>query len=251
MPSASQGCDEIRVVLSAERPSSCANWLRLDPSQTAAMFIVRQTFGVRNAEEPAQLTITCVDGDGRPAHLTPAALDVALGSCGLFVGGAAAMFAAWAREFERHTNELPLFDQRRSDAAGGDPNIRYYHSYWRLRPSQVLVITFTPPPCRCWNFQLNNHWMESLDYRYYDVHTNSDLAWTQPDGSCTIVVSIDDPPDDHTRHSSGRNWLVTAGHTCGTMCFRYVAPRLPPDQPLPHPRVEVRAASENSGIYCS
>ena len=50
--------------------------------------------------------------------------------------------------------------------AGGDPNIRYYHSYWRLPAGMALRIRVRPPPCRCWNFQLNNHWMESLDYRY-------------------------------------------------------------------------------------
>ena len=49
--------------------------------------------------------------------------------------------------------------------AGGDPNIRYYHSYWKLSAGEVLRIRVRPPPCRCWNCQLNNHWMESLDYR--------------------------------------------------------------------------------------
>jgi len=40
--------------------------------------------------------------------------------------------------------------------AGGDPNIRYYHSYWRLPAGMALRIRVRPPPCRCWNFQLNS-----------------------------------------------------------------------------------------------
>ena len=40
--------------------------------------------------------------------------------------------------------------------AGGDPNIRYYHSYWRLPAGMALRIRVHPPPCRCWNFQLNS-----------------------------------------------------------------------------------------------
>ena len=27
----------------------------------------------------------------------------------------------------------PPFSQKRSDDVGGDPNIRYYHSYWQVR----------------------------------------------------------------------------------------------------------------------
>ena len=58
-----------------------------------------------------------------------------------------------------------------------------------------MRIRFTPPPCRCWNFQLNNHWMESLDYRYHSIHTNSSLATPDDDGSgsYTILVCHIDP----------------------------------------------------------
>ena len=46
----------------------------------------------------------------------------------VLAAGASAMFAKWAYEFQSHTNQLPLFDQQKSNKAGGDPNIRYYHS---------------------------------------------------------------------------------------------------------------------------
>jgi hypothetical protein len=49
---------------------------------------------------------------------------------------------------------------------GGDPNIFYYHSYWSLQEDEALLIEIEGvPECRFWNLQLNNYWIESLDYR--------------------------------------------------------------------------------------
>ena len=233
------------IVLSATRPADpSVNWLRLKPAPREAMFIVRQTFGDRAAEEPASLQIvmrrSAGSGAGQPGvppRLTAERLDAGLQSAGVLVAGASAMFARWAYDFQRHTNRLPLFDQERSNKAGGDPNIRYYHSYWRLQPGLAMVIRFVPPRCRCWNFQLNNHWMESLDYRHHAVHTNSTLARPNPshDGDYTIIVSHDDPNADGVFRG---NWIECTGHECGTMCFRWVAPEVD-DALLPQPKVEL------------
>lgn len=140
------------------------------------------------------------------------------------------MFSLWAKDFKKHVNELPLFDQEKSNKAGGDPNIRYYHSYWSLGPDEALVIEATPPACEAWNFQLNNHWMESLDYRYYNIHINGYLATYRPDGSVCVVVAHRQPqvPDV--------NWINTVGHNCGTMCWRWIKPQSDPT-PAPVPRV--------------
>ena len=145
------------------------------------------------------------------------------------------MFARWAAEFQGHTNQLPLFDQQRSDAVGGDPNIRYYHSYWRLAADEALLIEAQPPECATWNFQLNNHWMESLDYRHRRVHVNKFTARYGAAGAVRIVVAAAPPADA----AGDCNWIDTCGHRCGTMCFRWVQPRLPPGEPLPHPRPSV------------
>ena len=57
--------------------------------------------------------------------------------------------------------------------------------------------------------------MESLDYRYHTVHTNSSLARPNDDddSSYTIIVSHEDP--NSGGHFYG-NWIETTGHECGT-----------------------------------
>ena len=131
----------------------------------------------------------------------------------MFVGGASLLFARWAHGFKKHVNQLPQFDPETSNAAGGDESIIYYHSYWKLEPDEALVIEVHPPDCDAWNFQLNNYWMESLDYRYYNVCINKNEASYEADGSLRVIVSQEDP---------GRpNWIETAHHREGTMCWRW------------------------------
>ena len=107
----------------------------------------------------------------------------------------------------------------------------------RIAEGQALCIKVRPPPCRCWNFQLNNHWMESLDYRYHPVHTNNTLARADDAeaDAYTIIVAHADPNTDGIFRG---NWISTVGHACGTMCFRFVAPKVV-DAELPHPHVSL------------
>lgn len=216
--------DQIEIALGPTNITSAKNFLRTDPDipDGKGMFIIRQTFMVRSDEEAAKLDIELMDGN-EPSQLTCEHLDDALKSAGLLVAGAPIMFAKWASEFKSHTNMLPLFDQQRSNNVGGDPNIRYFHSHWALQPGEALVIEATPPECATWNFQLNNYWMESLDYRYHPIHVNKGTAKYKKDGSIRIVVAAERPAqlDQNTF-----NWIDTAGHDQGTMSFRWIKPEV-------------------------
>jgi hypothetical protein len=176
--------------------------------------IVRQTFLDREVEQPAELRIERIGGDGQPSPLTAERLDKGLTAAAGLVVGCSTLFSGWAQGFQKHTNELPKFDDSVSMGAGGDPNICYYHSYWQLGPEEALVIEVTPPDCRSWNFQLDNHWMESLDYRYHRITVNKHTAHYRDDGSVRLVVAHRDPGVE--------NWIETAGHQQGTMCFRWI-----------------------------
>jgi hypothetical protein len=206
------------IVCAANPPAR--NGLRLEPGSNA--IIVRQTFLDRAREIPARLSIARRDAGATPAPLTPARLVQGLARSAAFVEGTSRLFADWAQGYQRHSNALPLADQAACQRAGGDPNILYYHSHWRLGPDEALVIRLPRiPDCRFWNLQVNNYWMESLDYRYHHICRNAHSTTLAADGSATLVLAHRDP--------GVPNWLETAGHDSGTLCLRWVGAREPVD----------------------
>ena len=197
------------------------NWLPLEPD--ASLVIVRQTFKDRETEIPADLTIERIGGDGLPTPVTAQAIDQGLDTASTLVAGASFLFAKWARDWQKVPNTLPQFDPETSIKAGGDPNIIYYHGDWQLAADEALVIEATPPDCETWNFQLDNHWLESLDYRYFTIHVNKHTAQYRDDGSVQIIVAHQDP--------GLPNWINTVGHEQGAMSFRWIqAETHPPPQ---------------------
>lgn len=200
----------IEIWLSKTRPAQ-GNWLPLE--EESNLLIVRQTFLDKDIETPAELTISCINPGKEKQPFSPIELVNGLEQASMFVAGAPLLFARWARGFKKQANILPLFDPEINRKMGGVDSITYYHSYWNLRKDEALVIHVTPPECPYWNFQLNNYWMESLDYRYFKIHLNKSSAWYNPDGSVDIIVAHQDPGHP--------NWINTCQHQEGTMCFRW------------------------------
>lgn len=217
------------IHVSRERQSR--NWLPL--AADSSMLIVRQTFFDRQRELPAQVSIERLHGPTRPSPLSAAALDQGLMSAAAFVSGTARTFVEWARLFRANPNQLATLDQTPFLRAGGDPNIFYLHGYWQVADDEALVIHTPVPECELWNFQLDNFWMESLDYRYLPIWVNKHSARYNDDGTVTIVVAARDP--------GVANFIDTAGHTAGTMLLRWVGAR---EHPVPHCRVVKLATLE-------
>lgn len=197
------------IIMSKERTGK--NWLKIE--DTTSLLIVRQTFLDRNSEQPAELIIENLDGRKFPNPITPDKIDKGLATAALFVAGAPVLFAKWVNGFKKHANQLPIFDPAVSNAAGGDASIIYHHSYWKLQEGEALMIEFIPPDCDTWNFQLNNYWMESLDYRYFPISINKHTAVVGSDGKIKIIVAASNPGHP--------NWIDTCHHHEGTMCLRW------------------------------
>jgi hypothetical protein len=198
------------------------NWLPMQPG--TSQLIVRITFGDRANETPALLTIERVGASGVP-QIDPAQLEAALQRVVGFVRGTSNLFVDWMTgPYLAHVNQLPSDDQARCQRVGGDAQIHYCQSRWRLAEDEALWIRPTRiPECAFWNFQLSNFWMESLDYRYARIHTNKFVANYEPDGSVRIVVAARDPGPRF------KNWLSSCGHAEGGMLFRWVeAKEFPP-----------------------
>ncbi|MEM6582534.1 MAG: DUF1214 domain-containing protein [Pseudomonadota bacterium] len=199
------------IVSQQEKPG---NWLPMGPETNAIN--VRQTFQDRDKEARAEIRIERIGAEqDRPEPLTPERLDKALLGAVTFVRNTTGLFEGWAEGFLPTLNQVAPADQAFCQAIGGDPNIYYFHSAWALEDDEALLIEAKDiPDCQTWNFVLQNWWMESLDYRYHNIHFNKHTADYEDDGSVIIVVSHRQPPQ--------ANWVETAGHHRGTLCWRWI-----------------------------
>ena len=200
------------IIVSQERPARAVNWLPM--AADSSFIVVRQTYRDRANETPHQMKIETINGPAVPAPLDPDFLAQALVRSTGFVTGTARTFLAWAEQFRaEHHNSLTTVDQSMFIQAGGDPMIHYLHGFWQLADDEALVIETPVPSCKTWNFQLNNYWMESLDYRFARIHLNDHSAVLNADGSVTVVIAPRDP--------GFGNWLNSCGHSHGTMLWRW------------------------------
>lgn len=216
---------ELEIILSStEKPG---NWLQMKEGTNS--ITVRQTFQDRINETAAEMKIERIGAkEDRPEPFTPEKLERGLQGAVMFVKGSSTMFENWSESFLPTLNELPAADQAYCQSIGGDPNIFYFHSAWELADDEVYIIEAPEiPECQTWNFQLDNWWMESLDYRHHTIHVNKHTAHYESDGSVRVVVSHTDP--------GVPNWIETAGHNMGTMCWRWIGAEK-------HPLLNVRVA---------
>ena len=205
-------------VSSREQPG---NWL--PTSEDSRMIVVRQSFGIREQEEAARLSIECLNPERSHNTLRAADLEGQLQAALGFVEGIVDLNVNWMERYRTHLNALPEDDQAACQAAGGDPNIHYYQSYWQLEPDEALLVHLTDiPECATWNLQLSSYWMESLDFRFFPVCVNKFTAQYEPDGSVYIVISEQNPGPRYP------NWLDTCGYDQGGMLGRYVNSIDPP-----------------------
>jgi hypothetical protein len=194
------------------------NWLPLAAKST--LLLVRQVFLDRSRELHADVNIECVDGPATPKPLSAKRLDWGLKAAATFMTSKARIYADWAQSFQARPNTLQALDAELLRADGSDPNTSYLHGYWAVAADEALMIEARLPDCELWSFQLNNYWLESLDYRYFPVGVNKRTARYGPDGSVTFVIAASDP--------GAGNYLDTAGHRCGTMLLRVARPQQPP-----------------------
>ena len=213
LESSDMACDEdgnFEIFLSQEKEQ--LNWLPMESDSN--MLIVRQTFLDKTLEHPASVNIECLDAESSPLPLTNENLTKGLEQAVSFIKGTASTFINWANLFKENPNKFMSLDQSMFQRAGGDPNIFYLHGYWSLQEEQGLLIKTDIPECEYWNFQLNNFWMESLDYRYFDICVNNGNAKLETDGSLVILIASSNP--------GVKNWIDTSHHLSGTMLLRWV-----------------------------
>jgi hypothetical protein len=211
-------------IIASATPQPGKNWLRLEAD--ASVIIIRQSALDRLHEKPGIFRIERIGGPAAPAPLDPDGLEKGLAAAAQFVGGVASTFADWTRKFRAYPNSFAAIDQAMFQKGGGAKDIYYAHSYWQIAEDDAWVIDVLPPRCYYWNFQLNNWWMESLDYRFSQITVNKHSARLEADGSVRIIVAARDPGIG--------NWIDSCGHAQGTALLRWAGAS---DHPLPKCRV--------------
>jgi hypothetical protein len=200
------------IFISKERKGA-KNWLSL--SDDTSLVIIRQTFGSKLTETPATFNVERVSaGPQFPAQLTIDDIKAKLFNTVAWVHGTAKTFCVWSEDFKTQPNRIYEESQQRWYKAGGDVKIWYGHAYYDLQPDEAWVIRTKVPKHRFWNFQLDNWWMESLDYAHRKIWINGTQAKYEPDGSVVVVCAARDP--------GFGNWLDIAEHPRGTALWRWV-----------------------------
>jgi len=201
------------VILSATPQPG--NWLPLDPSSNS--FMIRQTFNDRAKEKEVEAKIRCISSVNRAPCSDMGGVIENFEKARNFFTRTGNTFVDLTKRLIKHVNELPEADPVYMASMGGDPNYAYFWSTFHVEPGKALLVHLPKVPgCEAWSLCLHNYWLESLDYHRAKVIINKHTAELNPDGSLTIIISIDDP--EHP------NWLNSCGHEWGAMMFRWTKP---------------------------
>lgn len=209
-------------VVTASPTSQPGNWLRTVPG--VDRLGIRQFFGDWEREDPMTVRIERVGAEGPPLPQTPEQIATGLANAAEEVMHTTAYWRDWQERYREQANNF--IASATAHYLGAAPGGTPLHCYWIVQPDEALIIEFTPPECYYWNFEHNNYWMASIDYRYHLSSINMKQAALEPDGSVRLVIAHEDP--------GVPNWLGTDGHCEGHTGLRWM---LTESEPVPETRL--------------
>jgi hypothetical protein len=92
------------------------------------------------------------------------------------------------------------------------PGIDYVGAMFKLHDDEAILIEGTDVPCRYWSAQILTKFLESGDYRYHRVAINDRQVDADEDGMFRIYASHTNP--------GVRNWMSTQGYARGQIVLR-------------------------------
>ncbi|MFM8304299.1 MAG: DUF1214 domain-containing protein [Actinomycetota bacterium] len=221
--------DEFELRVGGDDPGT-GGWIPLPDDATMVSF--REYYFDWRADEPAMMTIECldVDADDPGGRLDAATLAARLEDTAAGLGHSVAYWHGYLRDHRAagrdNTFAPPL------KFAKGLAVARYGECYWDLGDDEVLLVETDVPVARYWGFQCYDtttfDLIDPIDRR---ATLNHEQIAVDPDGRVRLVVAATDP--------GVANWLDSGGRRAGLLTFRWFWSE---GDPTPSTRVLPRSA---------
>lgn len=203
--------DEFELLLGGE-PTGEGHWVPLP--EGAVMVSFREYYYDWKAEDPAFLTIECLDDDvDRPAA-RPTGDEVAARLDDAIAGVEHSVRNWRAYLHEHRASSVDNVMAAPLAVTNGLAAARYAFCFWDLQPDEALVLETTVPDARYWSFQLYEMGTyELVDIVEHQSSLNHEQVEVDADGTVRVVLASRDP--------GVANWLDTAHRPVGQCTFRF------------------------------
>ena len=199
------------------------NWLQITPDCVG--LLIRVVYHQRALETAPVMRIERLD-QAAPRPVRPEEVSASLARAGQTVLGYAELVRSWWHNNLSHRPNQLQFSQATYLSNGGVPDRHHGFGTWEKTADDALVITFTPPECEYWIFQLCNIWQENLDnYEDGQGYLSKFGARYEEDGLVRIVIADRNP-------GIGGNWIDPFGHSHGGMSLRLIKTPTAPEVTL-------------------
>lgn len=233
------------VQVSADPPERRGNWLKIEPDCVG--LLIRVVYHDREREVAPRMRIERLD-QPVPKPLSAAHLATQLAKSGELVLGYAELVRSWWQDnLSKRPNSI-RFSRALYLSNGGVPDRHHGFGTWRKKHDEALILTFSPPSCDYWIFQLCNLWQENLDnYEEGQGYITKFRCRHATDGSVWVVIADQDP-------GIGGNWIDPGAHEQGGMSLRLILTEQPPPKvtayllPLAQLRAQGRAALAHAHV---
>ena len=188
-----------------------AQWVPIPPD--ASSIVVREYIGDAATEEPATMSIECLDA--QPLQpITDAQAGEQLTAMAWTIVKLATLHRTVKPELMSRPNELLTAEAAELGSADTTPDNLYMIGTFALEPDESLALEFSPPDTRYWNITLESIWHECLEPRHRHSSVTNKGLQPDPDGIARIAIGTKDLGHGH--------WLDTGGRRRGFVVLRWL-----------------------------
>ncbi len=212
----SDGSGNFEIIVSATKHHG--NWIPLDASSGNNNLLIREASWDWENERDTELHIELADG--RPVG--PAIFDEnefirRLDGAVTYMKYVVANYSYTVTQtvidhVGHHNFYAPEFGKTHA-AAGASPAATYNLCAYDLQPDEALIVETDIPEAKYWGLQLQDSWVQSVEFVYHQSSLNGAQAAFDEDGKFRAVLSKQDP--------GVPNWIDPVDSVQGTVLIRW------------------------------